>query len=245
MTVSEIAELEYLVLSVLDQAAEPVGSGAVCEWLRQHGHELSEATAGRFLRELDFRGLTERAGFRGRQLTAEGQNRLAELRRQRAAAASSEELLNAIRATGLKDLVDVLVARRALEREIASLAAARVTDRDLEAMEVLLTRYEAADAAEAAAEADFAFHERLAEVAGNKVLQAATRLIRAEAESVPIPDAIRRRLKPQLARQHREILAALRARDPRWADRAMVAHLDGLIESVQQHWHRAGEAPPG
>lgn len=233
---SETPDLELLVLTVLDIADSPVGSGAVCDWLRQQGASISEATAGRFLRELDRKGLTERAGFQGRKLTPEGHARLSELRRQRTAAASSTELVNALRANGLQDLIDVLVARRAIEREIAHLAATRVTDRDLEAMETLLQRYETVDSALAAAEADFGFHERLAEVAGNKVLQAAAHLIRSEAQAVPIPAAIQRRLRPVLARQHRDILEALKARDAVQAEAAMVTHLDQLVESIEKYW---------
>ncbi len=233
---SENPELEYLVLCVLDSAVEPVGSGAVCDWLRQHGNPISEATAGRYLRELDFRGLTQRSGFRGRSLTAEGLKRLAELRRERAAAASSSQLLSALRVTGLNDLIDVLVARRALEREIARLAARQVSERDLEEIRSLIAGYEAAESPEATAAADFAFHQRLAEVAGNKILQAATKLIHDEAEAVPIPWSIRRKIKPVLVRQHRQILEALEARASALAEKAMVAHLDGLIESIQRYW---------
>jgi GntR family L-lactate dehydrogenase operon transcriptional regulator len=225
-----------LILSFLGRAEGPVGSGAVCDWLRQDGNEISEATVGRFLRELDFRDLTERSGFRGRILTEKGQARLAELRHERSVALSSTELMRALRANnGIEEVVGVLVARRGLEREIARLAAVYATDRDLEALEALVDRYETVDHLGAAAEADFAFHSRLAEVAGNKVLQAATRLIHAEAQATMIPEQIRRKLKPQLGRQHREILEALKVHDPDRAESAMVGHLDGIIEAVKHH----------
>lgn len=222
-------------MTLLEHAEEPVGSGAVCDWLRQNGVPTSEATAGRFLRELDHKGYTTRIGFRGRHLAQPGQARLTELRRERASAASSTELMNAIRPKDTDDLVDVLVARRALEREISRLAALQAVQKDLDALEILVVRYESTESPEAAAEADFSIHERLAEVAGNKVLQAATRLIHEEAQAVPIPDQVRHRLKPVLARQHREILEALRSKDPDQAEAAMVAHLDGLIEAVQRY----------
>jgi len=234
--VSETPDLELLVLTVLDQVDGPVGSGAVCDWLRQQGATISEATAGRYLRELDHKGFTQRAGFRGRALTPSGHERLTELRRERAAAASSNELVSALRASGLQDLIDVLVARRALEREIVLLAATRVEERDLEAMDTLLQRYETVDSSAAAAEADFAFHERLAEVAGNKVLQAAAHLILSEAHANPIPAGIQRRMRPVLARQHRAVLEALRAHDAARAEAAMVNHLDELIEAVERYW---------
>lgn len=238
--VSDEAELEYLVLSYLDQIDGPVGSGAICDWLRQEGNDISEATVGRFLRELDIRNYTERTGFRGRTLTEKGQARLAKLRHERAVAHSSTELMRALRANDLDEVVGVLVARRALEREVARLAAACATERDIEALDVLIHRYETVGHLGAAAEADFAFHARLAEISGNKVLQATTRLIHAEAQASMIPEPIRRKLRPTLALQHGEIVDAIRNRDCVRAEAAMVKHLDLLIEAVQRYGHEVG-----
>lgn len=231
---SDSADLEYLTLSFLDSAGGPVGSGALCDWLRQNGNDISEATVGRFLRELDFRSLTERAGFKGRVLTEKGNATLAEARRERAMEHSSAELIRALQANALDEVVDVLVARRAMERETARLAAIHATDDDLQALDALLHRYEVSDQVPAIAETDFAFHVHLAEISHNRVLQAATRLIHAQAKSSAIPAPIHRKLKPDLARQHREIVDAIRAHDPARAEAAMVAHLDGVIEVVRR-----------
>ncbi|HYG59309.1 MAG TPA: FCD domain-containing protein [Symbiobacteriaceae bacterium] len=234
------ADLEFLILSYLDRSDGPVGSGVICDWLRRDGNEISEATVGRFLRELDMRDLTLRAGYRGRTLTEQGLARLAELRRERVAALSSTELVRALRGSALEDVVGVLVARRALEREIARLAAKYATDRDLEVLTVLIGRYETVENPGAAAEADFTFHTRLAEIAGNKVLQAATRLIHAEAQVNAIPEPVVRKIKPALSRQHHEILAAIQAHDQQRAEAAMVQHLDFIIEAVKRY---GGQAP--
>lgn len=227
------ADLEFLILSFLDQSEGPVGSGAICERLRVEGMAVSEATVGRFLRELDFRNYTRRSGFRGREITEAGRARVRELKQDRALAQSSTELMRAVRAQALHEVLDVLVVRRALEREAARLAAMNRTDEDLAALETMVRRYESADVDEAA-EADFAFHTRLAECSGNRVLLAATQLIHAEAQSRVIPADVRERLKPDLSRQHHDILAAIRARDAQTAEQVMLLHLNGLIEAVQQ-----------
>ncbi|HWI65072.1 MAG TPA: FCD domain-containing protein [Symbiobacteriaceae bacterium] len=232
---SDEAELEYLVLSLLGQAQEPVGSGAVCDWLRKNGQSISEATVGRFLRELDFRGYTQREGFRGRILSEAGQARWSELQREKAMTRSSRDLMRALSAEDLDEVVDVLVARRALEREIARLAAVNASDRDLAALEELVGRYEATTSAPAAAEADFAFHVRLAEVTGNRVLQATTRLIHTQAQTAMIPPTIHRKLKLNLAHQHRAILEAIRSHDPEQAEGAMIAHIDDVIAAIRKH----------
>jgi len=232
---AEDLELEYLVLGHLATSDGPVGSGVICDWLRQIGSEISEATVGRFLRELDLASYTERWGFRGRTLTEKGRARLAQLEHNRALAHSSTQLMSALHPEDLNEVVGVLVARRALEREAARLAAICATDRDIEALEVLLGRYEIVSDPEAAAAADFTFHARLAEVSGNKVLQAATRLIHDEAQSSMIPESIRRMLKPTLSRQHVEILEAIRAHDSERAEQIMIQHLNLLIDAVERY----------
>ncbi|HWI52388.1 MAG TPA: FCD domain-containing protein [Symbiobacteriaceae bacterium] len=232
---NEADELEYLVLSLLGQSEEPVGSGAICDWLRKNGQATSEATVGRYLRQLDFRGLTERDGYRGRVLSDTGHDRLNELQRERVMTRSSHDLMRALSGEHLSEVIDVLVARRALEREIARLAATRASERDVAALEELVERYEAATQSQAAATIDFAFHVRLAELTGNRVLQAATSLIHTQAHSAMIPANVYRKMKPGLARQHREIVEAIRQHDPDHAEHVMVSHIDHIIGVLQKY----------
>ncbi|HYF90898.1 MAG TPA: FCD domain-containing protein [Symbiobacteriaceae bacterium] len=232
---SEGADVEYLVLSLMGQAEEPVGSGAVCDWLRRHGNTISEATVGRFLRQLDYRGLTERTGYRGRRLTEVGRARWTELQQELALSRTSREFIRALTAADLKEVIDVLIARRALEREVARLAAKLATEQDLEALSAMVSRYEAAGLARETSEADFAFHVRLAQITGNRVLLAATQLIHAQAAMALIPASIHRALKPGLSQQHREIFNAIAAHDPDRAETAMITHLDGVINAIRKH----------
>jgi GntR family L-lactate dehydrogenase operon transcriptional regulator len=143
--------------------------------------------------------------------------------------------MRALQPSDIQDVVGVLVARRGLEREAARLAAIYVSAEQLEALEALIHQYETAEDLDVAAAADFSFHTRLTETAGNKVLQAATRLIHAEAQSTMIPETIRRQIKPAMALQHAAILAALRDHDPNRAEQALIGHLDYIIEAVQRY----------
>lgn len=236
---AEGAELEYLVLSFLGQSGEPVGSGVICDSLRRGGQVISEATVGRFLRQLDGRGLTERSGSRGRLLTERGRERCTELHRARSLTRSSQDLVRALTAEGLKEVVDVLVARRALEREIARLVALRATEPDLAELEELVSRYELAADSRGSAAADFAFHARLAAITGNRVLQAVTQLIHDQAHSAMIPGPIQQRLKT-ISAQHRDIVKALRTRNPQQAESAMTAHIDNVISMVRAAWPDMG-----
>lgn len=229
-------EIEYHVLAILGRAKEPLGSGAISDGLRQAGQTVSEATAGRILRELDYKGYTCKFGFRGRALTNSGQVRLDELERQRRMQGYSNDLLTALKVSERDQLIELLVARRAIEREVAHLAAERCTPENLAEIERKVAAYGQAADAPAAAEADLEFHQALAAVAGNRVLQAATHLMHAEAQALPIPPEIAQKMRPEWASDHWAIVDALRANDPVGAEQAMVRHIERIIESIKTLW---------
>ena len=97
---TERLEQVMTILTIISNSEEPLGSGAIKEELSRRGHNLSEATVGRILRDLDTRGLTERIGYRGRTLTTAGKAHLEQLLIERKRALSSNELLKALKATG-------------------------------------------------------------------------------------------------------------------------------------------------
>lgn len=231
---SDSEAVELLVLEFLQRSEGPLGCGAVADYLRQHGHGVSEATAGRLLRELDARGYTARVGYRGRALTEVGLARLSSLRQSQAISACSVDLLEALKPTRVEEVVDILVARRCLEREIARLSAERATEADVAEIGTVLERYEHAASPQEAAEADLEFHSRLATLAGNRVLKAALRLVHREVEATPLPATVFERIHRRLAREHWEILEAIRSRDPDRAEAAMVRHIDGIIRDVRE-----------
>lgn len=235
MTRNSPEDVEFLILECLDQADGPLGCGAVADYLRRHGHPVSEATAGRLLRDLDLRGYTTRAGFRGRSLTEVGVARLGSLRHNRTLSTYGSELFEALSARRVDEVVDILVARRAIERETARLAAERARPEDVAALELILEQYEKADSASAMARADMTFHQKLAEISGNRVLEAATRLVHGEVSTTPLPPSVSLRMHRRLAEEHRRILESIRTRDPEGAERAMVHHIEGIIEAVRQH----------
>ncbi len=146
---------------------------------------------------------------------------------------------------------DLLAVRRVLEAEAAALAARLATDDELDAAQRVLDEMEArlpvptagadpesadADDLAAAIEADTAFHRAVARAGGNAALAALvdglmshtlrTRLWRAVTESGAMHDA---------HREHRDILAALRARDPDLARLRMAVHLVGVERYALTH----------
>jgi GntR family transcriptional repressor for pyruvate dehydrogenase complex len=117
-------------------------------------------------------------------------------------------------------------ARRILEPGIVALAADRITDDELVALEACISRsIELVDDHAAFAEADLEMHELIAKAARNTILE------RFMASLTQLGKVSRRRTVdlPGVARQsvqdHSAIAAALRLRDPAAARAAMLDHL--------------------
>lgn len=230
-------EQEYEVLTVLRASRAPLGSGAIGDRLNDKGWQISEATVGRILRDLDKAGWTERMGYRGRILTPKGKEHLKRLMVERDRALSGTELLKVLKSEGKEKLVDVLVARRAIERETARLAALYATGDELTAMEVILgVQKELLELGQSTASTDVKFHRLIAGAAKNKVLEAAVDLIRQDGQLTPIMEYIRQRVGSTMVTDHMRILASIAAGDAEGAEEAMVAHIDSLITDVQSYW---------
>ncbi|MGB9867081.1 MAG: FCD domain-containing protein [Bacillota bacterium] len=227
----------YQVLKVIAQAGGAAGSGSLASALRAAGVRVSEATAGRILRELDERGYTEKFGFRGRMLTEAGRRYLKELETKRERAGYSAELLQALQAKEKEEIIEVLVARRAIERETARLAALKATEREIEELRLCIqVHQEHFEKGIVDAEDDLRFHRLISEASRNRVLIAASRLVRQDGQMAPILEFIRRNIGSGVVQDHRKIFFAIEARDPDAAEGAMVAHIENVIKDVERYW---------
>jgi GntR family L-lactate dehydrogenase operon transcriptional regulator len=229
-------ELEHAVLHLLQNNRGPLGSGTLMEQLQDLGYGGSEPTVGRFLRTLDRRGLTARISNRGRDLTDAGQRRLEQLCEADAQLYYENELIRTIRGTTIDEVMDVLVARRALERETARLAAERATQEEIARLEAAIEEQrETLATGGVAIDADVKFHSLLAQAGHNRVLAAAVELIRREKQLTLLLDAMLKRTTHKWVVGHEAILAAIKRRDPDEAERAMLEHLNTVIGDVRRY----------
>ncbi len=153
-------------------------------------------------------------------------------------------------------LEEVLQVREAVEAQAASLAAARATAQDVRRLEqvlaegdALLVRHRGRPADDALLQAyvrlDEAFHDTLAQIAGNAflrhLLQAlASAIAESRAATLAIPGRIERSL-----REHRAILRAVSRRDPEAARRAMQTHVLQVLAEVRSVRRRSRRVPAG
>ncbi len=126
---------------------------------------------------------------------------------------------------------DLFQARRILETGIAEMAALNITDEEVLRMEGSLSKATAVIGdADAFLEADMELHAMILQATGNRVLPVFMQSIN------KIGVLSRRRtgedieVRRQTVRDHRSIVAALKARDPEKAKKAMMEHL-GHVEA--------------
>jgi GntR family transcriptional repressor for pyruvate dehydrogenase complex len=129
----------------------------------------------------------------------------------------------------IAELIDV---RKMIEPALAARAAERATPEDVERLEEILERQAAkAQRGESTVEEDTEFHYQIALAAQNAVVQSILdvlmQLLReTRTRTLQTPGRPRRSLEG-----HRRILAAIRRRDPKAAERAVRRHL-GEIETI-------------
>lgn len=231
-----LVELEWDVLDLLATNSRPVGAIHLAAILGEK-HRTSQAAIGRLLLDLDRRGLTTKVSNQGRTLTKEGQAYCREVHRQRVREHENDAFVQSMTGTSVKTLMDVLVARRALERETARLAAIHATLPEIEELWSVINRQEEElRLGRYGQEPDFEFHNLVAKASRNAVLQHALTVIRSASELSTLTSFIRYRLGGSVAGSHRRIVERIADRDPSGAVQAMDEHISYLLEHIYEYF---------
>jgi GntR family transcriptional repressor for pyruvate dehydrogenase complex len=225
--------LQQQILDLLGGTTTPAGAGALLSAMRDRGVAISQATLGRALRALDEQSLTVKVSNKGRVITPDGTRWLAEARQRETATRWTEETLMAVGQSTLTELRQAMIARRALEREIARLAAENATPGEIaelrrivenQAQNIQVGGHGATEAVD--------FHVALARVCGNRFLTAAVSLVR---NTSRVLETLMYHLGATVGtsfNSHSQLVEAVASRDPQAAEEAIVGHLDELITDI-------------
>ncbi len=227
----------YEILAILDEKLEPLGSGHLSQYMLAKGFIISEATVGRILSQLDKKNITEKLGFQGRVITKAGREQLLQMQSFQQRREFGDRFIAILESRKEQDLLDILIARKAIERELARLAALYSTEAEIKSLETVLAEQQEFSAQkQLTAEHDVKFHQTIALAGKNKVLAAAMDLIRHDAQLSPILEYIRTQVGGELVVGHGEIVKAIKLRDPERAEKAMIEHIESLIQDVKRYW---------
>jgi DNA-binding FadR family transcriptional regulator len=239
--------MELIALELMAHSHEPTGARRLAEIYRRKKIDLAEATAGRFLRSLDERGLTRTDGVRGRVLTEAGGRHLDQLRSQQLIDARSALVAAAVDVQTLDELVDLLHVRRAVEAEAARLAATRATREEIGLLERVAgthtTCFESCDRIKQSHN----FHLLLAQASHNRMLSAVVELLLdpRNDELALLLDriAVEAGTISGMVSAHSEIVAAIRQRDPDRTEQLARRHIETMISTANRHRAHSGKIP--
>lgn len=225
------------ILGIMEEVGKPLGSGLLSQLMREKGHELSEATVGRILSNMDRERYTKKISFQGRVISEAGLRKLEQLRSRQQRLSYGNKFIETLEMRQKEDVIEILVARKAIERELARLAALNATENDLLQIEGVLREHQKyAQEKRLTEEHDIKFHKLLGLSAKNKVLAAALDLIRNDDQLELILEYIRKQVGEKLVLDHGDIFKAIKARNPERAEKAMALHVQSLIEDVNRYW---------
>jgi len=235
--INDKERLERDILALIRDFVKPVGCGAIAAKLQGKEHHISEATVGRILREMDVAGYTEKSGFQGRALSPKGLKRLEELENKKRRSKWETELIQSIQGHTKEQLLEVLIARRAIESELAYLAAQNATDQEIQHLREIVERQRVVLAdGRGAAEEDVNFHATIAAMSRNRVLEAAIALIRQDTQLSPVLEFIRLQVHSFVLVDHQAVLEHILNRKSDQAKTAMIEHMNNLIRDVEKYW---------
>ncbi|MCX7828581.1 MAG: FCD domain-containing protein [Thermanaerothrix sp.] len=223
-------DVELKVLMIIRDSPVPMGAGAIRRELERRGMFLSEATVGRLLTDLEVRGMLRKDRNKGRHMTELGLNRLALLERNSLSSAMAMGLVDSILSREGERILELLEARRAVEQEVARLAALRGTPDQISALwSSVECMEEAVRMGNPVWEEDSRFHRMLAMASGNRLLVSVVELLRQNPFEARELEMVRRKAGRLSNSDHRSIMEAVSNHDPDEAEMAMRRHIDNLV----------------
>ena len=144
---------------------------------------------------------------------------------------------------GLEDALDILVAREALEAEVARHAAIEVTPAELEQLDVCLATMKLSleqSEFENYSETNRTFHQIIYRASHNRTMPELIGLLRLRMARLHVRTILIPGRSDKSLAEHTAIYEALRARDADAAERALRAHMKSLREAIRKAWNLVG-----
>ena len=227
----------FLIAQIISKTGAPVGAWSLKEELKKVGIYCGTATVGRYLKELDYKGLTAQKSNKGRVLTDYGQQWLNKLSDDVARALVHTESTQAMRVDHYSQLVDLIQARKVLEVAAARLAAERATKEDLLLLQqVVMTHYRYVAENKDPTDPALEFHSLVAQISHNRFMKTMLDMLIFEERNIEgqIDTLITRERGDIYVVEHEDISNAIAAGDSAQAASLMDAHIDKLMTAVQE-----------
>jgi DNA-binding FadR family transcriptional regulator len=234
-----VDEKELVILKMIRDSEEPIGSWAIADKLAEMGISVSSATAGRMLNRLEKLGFLEKKKFKGRVITKKGQEAIANIKKIQKIDFHRNELMKFINSQVLEEYLMVLEARKAIEGATARLAAKNITVEEIKRLEEILKEQERNYSLHRSiTNNDLDFHKTIARASGNRVLENLYHIISMSGQQSEIFEFIRETVGAPYMVSHKRIYEALKKGDAVEAEKCMILHIENLVSDVKKYWEQ-------
>lgn len=224
----------YSILKLLEKHKKPTGASLIKRELKNLKINISEATIGRVLFDLDNTGFTLKDGYRGRVITDKGKLYLNNLQRKKDRRKKGELFLNALDIQEIDILLEALEARKVIESQMAKFAAEKSNVQTKKDFKVIIESHEKMIKNLTEYEYNTPFHKYVATLAGNKILELMLQMVIEDTRFTPVLKKIEKSLGIKTIEEHKNIALAIINKDPEVAEKAMADHIETLIVKVKK-----------
>jgi DNA-binding FadR family transcriptional regulator len=240
-----IDEKELIILEIIQDTEEPIGSWALADLLAEKGYSISTATVGRMLNKLENLGYLKKEKYKGRIITDKGEKAIKDMNLIHKINYHKKELEKYINTRVLEDFLMVLEARKSIEQTTARLAAENITEEEIAKLERIIEKQDQNyKNNQSITKCDLDFHKTIARASRNKVLETLYHIISLSGQQSEIFEYLRERVGAPYMVSHRKILEAIKERDPQKSEKSMIEHIENLIKDVREYWKTFEEIKP-
>jgi len=233
---NEFSKDEILIMGILKEVGL-AGSTTIALVLQSKGIHVSESKIGRLLLSLDKRNITKKYTNKGRILTNEGKKILRKNLAFKILNSSMSKIVKSFTENCKSDIIKVLEARRAIEKEAVRLATIRATPKDIKRIEKYLDKFTAAiEKGGSAFKENQEFHFAIATACKNNILKSCLELTQEDKRIAELITFIRRQKINYYSGEHLDIFNAIKSKNVDAAEKALVNHINKLIKDVEIYW---------
>lgn len=225
---------DYSILKLLEKHEKPTGASSIKRELKNLKINISEATIGRVLFNLDNMGYTLKDGYRGRVITDKGKLYLNNIQRKKDRIKKGKLFLNVLDIQEIDILLEALEARKVIESQMAKFAAAKSNIQTEKDFKIIIESHERVIKNLSEYEYNVPFHKYVATLAGNKILELMLQMVMDDTRFTPALKKIEKSLGTKTIEEHKVIAEAIIKKDPEGAERAMADHIEALIKKVEK-----------
>lgn len=219
------------ILSVIKNANMPVGAIYISNEI-----DMSQATVGRILKELEERKYIEKVSNKGRIITNLGNEFLQEYNDKKSKVDAAIRLTDSYNETSKETLIEILEMRKILEVKAIELACINRTKKQIIELELILKQHIVEISMDQLGnEQDLKLHLKIAEMSNNKTLYYLCRLLLTKKNAYTYFSIVTSDIKLAQIKHHEILIQAVKDKNIELATKTMNDHIDRIISDVRIH----------